>query len=83
MSVELFLVELLGEAGEGVKGRYWLAVRENGVRLMDHASKEMKWEWSLADVQEFTLEAYMGHKRLTIKVEKWVMLIAPVRSVCV
>lgn len=63
-------MELLGEAGEGVRGRYWLSVRENGVSLLDHASKEIKWEWSLIEVQEFTLEAYMGHKRLTIKVER-------------
>lgn len=82
ISAELFLVELLGEAGEGVRGRFWLSVREKGVSLLDHASKEMKWEWSLADVQEFTLEACMGHKRLTIKVEKWVMLFAAVASVC-
>lgn len=65
-SLELFLVELCGETDK--REQYWLSLRVDGLSMLDHVSKVMRWEWSLADVQEFTLDAYMGWKRLAIKV---------------
>lgn len=45
-----------------------MALRGDGLSLLDHVSKVMVWEWSLAEVQEFTLESLKDQKRLVIKV---------------
>lgn len=67
-SLELFLVELCGETDGSAREQYWLSLRVDGLSMLDHVSKVMRWEWPLTDVQEFTLDAYMGRKRLVIKV---------------
>ena len=68
--LELFLVEV---SGEGVRGQYWLSFGKDRLSVLDHTSKVMRWEWSLKDVQEFTLETYKGQKRLSIRVGRWVI----------
>lgn len=60
-------------SGKDVGGQYWLSFGEGRLSMLDHASKVMRWEWSLMDVQEFTLEAHMGQKKLIVKVGRCVM----------